>query len=122
MERQLFKDLDDIILPLRNELYNKIKDYNVIGIKAEVNDEGVKSIFNKYIKGSEDYFSITVNFTVGNLYIDVEFYYKDKRVNPKCYYIRPKGARYVDQIDILKECLLQDTNEPDITHLELPNN
>lgn len=121
MERQLFKDLDEIIMPICNELYNKIKDYNVIGIKLEVNDENVKSIFNKYIKSSEDYFSITINFTVKNLHGEVDFYYKDKKINPKCYYIRPKGVRYVDQIDILKECLLQDTNEPDITHLELPN-
>lgn len=119
MEKQLFKDLDEIIMPLWNELYSKIKGYNVVEIEIKVNDENVKSVFNKYIENSKNYFS--VNLAVKN-HAYVNFYYKNKKINPVCYYVQPKGAKYVDQIDILKECLLQDTNEPNIKHLELPNN
>lgn len=58
-----------------------------------------------------------INFSVING--KVEYYYKGVKVDPICYYIRPDNYNEVSLLEILQECIAQDTYTPDIKKLEV---
>lgn len=49
----------------------------------------------------------------------MEYYYKGLKVEPDCYYLRPDNYREVSTLEILQECIKQDTHEPDIKKIEV---
>jgi len=49
---------------------------------------------------------------------EMEYYYKDVRVEPDGYYIRPEKYHEVSTVRMLQECIKQDTARPDIKYLE----
>jgi len=51
---------------------------------------------------------------------NMSYYYRGCEVRPDCYFLRPKGYQKVSTLQILQECVKQDTHQPDIKPLELP--
>lgn len=49
----------------------------------------------------------------------MKYFYKNIELDPDCYYMRPHNYRSVSTLEILQECIKQDTNKPDIKKLEV---
>ena len=65
-----------------------------------------------------------INFSVinNNGYGKMKYYYKGRKVEPECYYLRPNNYSEVSLLEVLHECIAQNTNTPDIKHLEVQSN
>jgi len=48
------------------------------------------------------------------------YLYNGMKIEPNCYYVRPKGYQIVSTLEMLQEAIKQNTYKPDITHLEMP--
>jgi len=57
--------------------------------------------------------------TAGNGEGEMEYYYKGVKIDPECYYIRPDNYSEVSLLEILHECIAQNTHSPDIKKLEV---
>ena len=65
---------------------------------------------------------IKITCTVNGMKVgQVEYFYKDMHVEPICHYIHSKEHKAVSTLTILRECIKQDTRQPDIMSLEAPD-
>lgn len=123
MENKFFEDLDKVVRPKWSAICEKMKGESIVSIEIEIDNCDIKEVFNKYLEDNKDYFHIhlaTSSYDRRRC-LDINYYYKGKRVDPICYYVKPKCAKRASQLDILRECIRQDTNNPDIRHLEMPD-
>lgn len=117
---EFINDLNKIVL---NE-YNKIRELlnkswgNLIEFKFFVNRSNE---FNEKFGLNE---SIQFVITVNNYPSEqkCEYYYNGRKMEPDCYYIQPENYYQPTIIEMLQECIKQDSHKPNIKHLENKNN
>ena len=106
------KELNTIVQNLYSEkIRNLIKD-GLLSFKIKLNDTKINNLLNKY---NLENFSIHIKLDYG---LKTEYCYKDIDIKPKGYWILPNNSREPELLEILRECIMQDTYEPDITHLQ----
>jgi hypothetical protein len=76
-----------------------------------------EEFFKKFNLTSDIHFSVVNNNGEGKM----KYFYKKVTIDPNCYYVRPENYREVSLLEVLTECILQDTHQPDIKHLEVPH-
>lgn len=119
-DNEFISDLNKIIL---NE-YNKI-------CELINNDWGKLIEFKFFVDGSDEFnekfglnksiqFVITIN--KHSTKQECEHYYNGRKIEADCYYIRPDNYYQPTIVEILQECIKQDSYKPNIKHLENKNN
>lgn len=105
--KNFYKDLEDLIHLEWLKVIDKIGDTwgNLIEIKFFI--DGTNEFNEKYCYNSKQ---------------AAEFYYKGTKLKPDCYYMRPSNYYEPSIVEILHECMKQNTYKPDIKHLENKNN
>lgn len=112
MNKEFFKEIDDSVQLSWKELQQLSKSIKTqimsIEFVVELNDiQKQKYGLNKDI------------LLVVNTYDKkMKYYYKKLEINPECYYNSPKKYYKVFTLDILQECIIQDTHTPNIKPME----
>lgn len=124
LEKKFFNELDSVVqIKWKDDIFPQVKLLNVISIAILIKDEKISQIFKKYI--GDNYNKIDVVLSVDTTcYLKeskILYVYNNMEVKPEGYYILPDNAKYASMIDILKECIKQDTYKPDIKHLQKPD-
>lgn len=97
------KKLDEFVFD------KELKIHNVNFFVEPVDDVLSKYGLNNDISFMADYSPKGVN---------VKFYFKNIELKPECYYMRPDDYHEVTVLEILKQCIKQNTYKPDIKFLE----
>ena len=111
---ELLKELDLVVDKDIKEIVNlqKMTDVKIISFKIQTKLD--EKILVKYNLNDDIRFIIDVTPDSGI----VSYYYKGLKLNPDCYYLRPDEYYSPTVLDILQECIRQDTHIPDIKFLE----
>jgi hypothetical protein len=115
MNNKLFKEeLDKITQEEWHKIHELIVSNcsNVISIRFEI--KLPDSILEQFWLNKNLRFIITAS--VGDMVI--EFNYKGRKIDPVNYYLRPNEYHEVSMLQILQQCIIQDTHSPDIMFLE----
>lgn len=108
------KMLDEVSLKKWEEIYDvlkNIKDINSISF----------TVFPTKEKLSEFNLTEDFNFMIENKNGSgkMKYFYKSYPVQPESYYLLPENYREVPLLEMLLECVKQDTHKPDIKHLQV---
>lgn len=112
--QELIKELDELNQNKWSEIYKALKDVTdvySIGFNVYLSEE----MLTKFNLNKDIVFSVKNNNGVGKM----KYYYKGIEIEPDCYYLRPDNYTEVTLLEILQECLTQNTYNPNIKHLEV---
>lgn len=109
-DKEFIEELDEYAKPTLESFSSLINnsDINMIGWKILV--DVPKDFIEKYSLVEDIQFVLEDN--------KLTYYYYGIKINPEAYYIRPDNYRNPSILEILQECIKQDTYKPDIKHLE----
>jgi hypothetical protein len=109
------KELDFFTVETWNNIKTDLKKFydQIIEIKLliKVSDDFI----NKYNLNNDITFICTINSPHKG---KMNYYYKELKLDPNCYYVQQSNHRDVTTIEMLLECIKQDTRTPNIQHLE----
>jgi hypothetical protein len=110
MNKEFFKEIDKVVQSSWEELQQLAKSIKtqIMSIEFVVElDDIQKYGLNKDI------------LLVVNTYDKkMKYYYKNLEIEPECYYNRPQKYYEVSTLDILQECIMQDSHTPNIKAME----
>jgi hypothetical protein len=114
-DKEFLKELDLITQENYKKLFNALKDCPVKTYDLKFEVEITEEMKSKY--GLDDNFRF---FAVLGGYEGpkMEYDYKGIKLDPDCYWLRPDDYHEVSTLQILHECMKQDTYRPDIKFLE----
>ena len=108
------KELDIIIKrDYTEKFFAIIKDDAINSTTLNIFNDDIKKLFKDYNLGEH------ISIKLGVPDCQVSYYYKGCKMEPICYWLRPDNYREVSIIEMLLECIKQDTHRPDIKHLEV---
>lgn len=123
MKNNFKKDMDILVKEKVKEIIPIFQEYGIYEAHVEVNADKLDEILKKYFTKEEyDNINVTLNINAIQNSCEVYFYYKKRRIESQGHYILPKNYKPVSTLEILKECIKQDTNTPDIKSLEMGEN
>lgn len=111
--KEFIKEIDILVNEQWTKIFDSIEKHpNVksVTFKLDIDIE----LFKKY--NLNENFHILVITTAGDGKIG--YYYKKENIEPESYYILPKKYHEVTLLEIFQECIIQDTANPDIKHLQ----
>ena len=114
IQNEFEKELNEQIKKQIKKLNEFIFDHELKIQSVNFAVEPVEDILTKY--GLNNDISFTAKYTVDG--VNVKFKFKHMELEPDCYYIRPDDYHDVTVLEILKECIIQNTHTPDIKFLE----
>lgn len=114
INQEFIEELDKLIQLEYKEVYKLTQEskLKILSLSYEIflsDDVLLKFELNKDIR-----FIITMNSSKGG----TKYLYKNIELKPINYYIRPDDYHEVSTLEILQQCILQDTYKPDIMFLE----
>lgn len=112
INNEFFKELDIVIREELNKLIQLIEGTKITKFTFEIT---LSNDNLKKFKLSED-FIFLVDSTPTSC--EVKYYYKNLPLEPINYYLRPDDYHEVSTLEMLQQCVLQDTHQPDIRFLE----
>lgn len=108
------KELDIIIKrDYTEKFFAIIKDGAINSTTLNIFNDDIKKLFKDYNLGEH------ISIKLGVPDCQVSYCYKGCKMEPICYWLRPDNYRNVYIIEMLLECIKQDTHRPDIKHLEV---
>jgi len=112
--QEFTKKLDEISLKKWEEIYEALK--GITDIQAIT-----FTIFPSKEMLSEFNLTEDFNFMIENKngHGKMKYFYKNYQVQPESYYLLPENYREVPLLEMLLECVKQDTHKPDIKHLQV---
>ena len=115
-DMNFFNELDTVVKRGWEEVTSHIKECitNVISFEYVANLD--KDIKLKY--GLNDDIVFVIKIDSIRVEGETQYYYKGRKMEPICYYLRPDDYHEVSTLTMLRECIRQDTNKPDIMFLE----
>lgn len=116
LNEQFINELNEVNEKEWEKFYNALKDKEIKLSTVRFVIEPDKEMLDKYGLNENITFISNVRFTGEG---KMEYYYKNLELDPECYYIRPDNYTEVTLLEILQECIKQDTNTPDIKQLEI---
>lgn len=112
--QQFIEELDKVSLEKWNELYDVLKGKtDIYSITFGIFPS--KEMLEKF--GLNDQFRFVVENANGRA--KMTYYYSEVKVQPQGYYILPENYREVPLLEMLQECVKQDTYAPDIKPLQI---
>jgi hypothetical protein len=112
---EFIKELDNFTVETWNNIKTDLKKFydQLIEIKLliKVSDDFI----NKYNLNNDIIFICTINSSTEGI---MDYYYKGLKMAPICHYTQLSNHRDVTTIEMLLECIKQNTHTPDIKHLE----
>lgn len=113
-DKDFYKDIDKLAQSSWKKIYHTLIETNTkiysISFGVDLSDHMIK----KYNLNND--ISIRVNANGG--IAQTEYYYKELKIDPICYYIRPSDYHHVSTLRTIQECISQNTERPDIKYLE----
>lgn len=115
--RNFIEELDKITLEKWEKIYDALKGttdvysitFGVFPPKELLEEFGLNEKFN---------FSITNENGSGKM----NYFYNGSKIKPESYYLLPDNYREVSLMEMFQECIRQNTNQPDIKHLQVDQN
>ena len=112
--KEFFEELDKVVQKGVKELVDLAHKSTVKLISFEFEAILDKEMLDKF--GLNDSFRFIISTSPSNC--NTSYLYKNLRLEPINYYLRPADYHPVSTLRILQECIAQDTNKPDIMYLE----
>lgn len=119
INKNFVEELDKIVQDYyKNVLQPALKDLLLKNIKLLIPNDKIKPLLEKY--NINKYIQIGLSLNASYYEPDkILVYYKDIEVKAKDDYISlPVRAKEPQLLDTIKECIIQDTNNPNVTKLE----
>ena len=108
------KEIDDIIQrDYKEKAIEILNNPCISSMLLNLNNDSIKSVLDKHRLNN-----ISLKLELNNPTVRVHYYYCGVEIEPECYWLRPKNYREPSQLEILQECIKQDTFRPNIKHLE----
>lgn len=115
--KEFIKHLDELSNKKWLEIFEALKDVkDIYSISFSIFPS--EELLAEFNLNKDIHFSIVNNNGDGKM----KYFYKKMAVEPDCYYVRPDNYREVTLLEVLQECIIQDTQNPDIKHIENSNN
>ncbi len=115
VSKEYNSDLIFFIDSIRKKLYESVKDINIQFVNISFNIPVTSDFLYKYKLNKK--FDFIADLKDWND-VDVNIHYNGCKIKPDGYYLRPDDWVEPHLLDVLQECIKQDTYKPDITHLE----
>lgn len=115
--QQFIEELDKVSLEKWNEIYDVLKGKtDIYSITFGIFPS--KEMLERF--GLNDQFRFVVENANGKA--KMTYYYNEVKVQPQGYYLLPTNYREVPLLEMLQECVKQDTYAPDIKPLQIDPN
>ena len=115
METKLFtNEVDAVVQSEWKKIIQIIQDANVKVLSLKFEIKLKDDILTRF--GLNNYFRFVAEFNPGES--KMLYLYKDMVLEPINYYLRPEDYHEVSLLEILHQCIVQDTYQPDIRFLE----
>jgi hypothetical protein len=115
MENQTEKFIQEIDVLFKEkwaEIFKALKD--IAGIQSiEYGIDPSQEMLSKYGLNGD------INFSANSRTEQASYYYKGIKIEPLSFFILPDNSKEVSLLDLLQECIAQDTYEPNIKHLQV---
>jgi hypothetical protein len=89
---------------------------NIIALIMIMDDKNTLNLLQKY---SLPHDKLQIRLSVHDGMIQVQYYFNRIKLDPVSNYILPKDYRQPSVLEILRECVKQNTHKPDIRRLEI---
>lgn len=113
-------DMNEVVMSLMDEYLKPLIESDII-VKGvfDLPKEKVSKVFNKHFMFNTEKLGIRLSLFENNTNpIICDYTYNGIVIKPKGYYILKKGYKMPSQLDILHQCVKQNTHEPDIKRLQ----
>lgn len=118
VSKEYNSDLICFVDDIRKRIYESVKDIKVQFENISFEVPVTLEFLDKY-KINKD-FKFIANLTDWND-VDINIYYKGRKIKPEGYYLRPDNWTEPHLLDIFQECIKQDTYLPNIKELQTFN-
>lgn len=116
LNSQFLTKLDEIIQKYwRDVLCSKLDGLILYEFTIVIPEELTKLLFAEFELNSDIQIGVHSKYATAR----TKCFYKNTEIEPKCYYIQPENCIQPTILDILRECIKQDTHTPNIKHLEI---
>ena len=110
--KEFTEELDVVVQAAYEEVRLALKNCKVKVMSLEYKVILEDNVLAKYKLNKDVGFIVDIN--EGKMI----YTYQGRKLEPKCYYLRPDDYHEVTTLQILQQCVLQDTHKPDIKFLE----